>query len=187
MLYARARLSLVRGFRRKRCKATPTAPGSAVDRQRSSACPGQLHSLSISIMQRHRIMRLWLTVVGLSFLACSVTYSEQRSVEIPGENPEDRIAHAQAVASAVASSDYKNQIQRRFPAMLPEQLAGLQIRWNRMAGAEIKEGQTEPFDIISVQCKITLKKRNPSSVEILEFCKSLLEAEVNRRFGKAAA
>jgi len=133
------------------------------------------------------MMRNSLLLAAFAFLACNVTYSEQSSLEVPGEIPGDRLVLAQTIASAVASSDYKSRIQERFPQVSPEQLAGLQIRWNRMAGTQFKDGSTEPFDIISVQCKITLKQSDPTSKEILEFCKSLLQAELDRQLGKAAA
>jgi hypothetical protein len=56
-----------------------------------------------------------------------------------------------------------------------------------MIGTQVEAGDAKPFDVISVQCTITLPKLDPSSVEVLEFCKSLLEAELRRQLGNAAA
>ncbi len=113
-------------------------------------------------------MRMAASVLAL---ACNLPVTEQRGVEVPGDaSLGEKVALARRVGESLMRSGLPEKIRARFPGVADDQLGGLEILWTSAAGAEG----------FSIDCAITLPRARESTATLLEYCRELLESELER-------
>jgi hypothetical protein len=110
-------------------------------------------------------------------LACSVTSSQNRNIEVPGETGEDSMSLAQRVYESVMASDPAKSLREIAPGATDELLSKLRIGPVRVAGVTMRKGA---FDTAYLQCSVTTSRSDDVVTQLLDACEILVRAHLNR-------
>jgi len=135
------------------------------------------------------IRRLQSTVLVLVLaVACTVSYSSQRSVEIPGDSPvAEKLNTAKDIAAQVWNSGIKTRIRERFPELTQEQADGLGLHWNVMTFKSFTGKNREAQTSVVIQCIFSHRGDVKSADQIVQECEKEVKSVLSARFGGAAA
>ena len=126
--------------------------------------------------------------LGLLLAGCSVSYSVQDSVEIPGNQATDqKLQLAQEIAAAVWTSGLPMRLHERFPALTEESLQGLGVRWNVMKSVALNGGSGSDVHV-AIQCTFSYRD-DLSSVakQIVQACKEEVQGAIAKRLATPKA
>ena len=128
------------------------------------------------------------SAVLLLALACTFSYSSQRSVEIPGNAPvAEKLNTAQDIATQVWNSGIKARIRESFPELTPEQAEGLGLRWNVTTFKSFTGKNQEAQTSVVIQCVFSHPGNVKSADQIVQECEREVKSVLAARFAGAAA
>ena len=102
------------------------------------------------------------------------THIEQRSIELPADNPDATLATAARIGQNLIASDFGADIQKQFPKLSQDQLRGLYLTWN----AGDFQGKQRVFFLTGIRYSGDL----PEAKSVADYCESRVKQVVAAKF-----
>ena len=112
---------------------------------------------------------------AVCFSGCLQRFStEQRVVELPADNPNASLETAARIGQALVANGLGADIQKQFPNLTPQQLAGIYLTWN----AGVFQGKTAVFFLTGIRYTGAL----PDAKAVADYCESRVKQAVAAEF-----